>query len=118
MGSSLVAAFCSTVVPAVEGEPAALMGVSAVDLGVPERMGPEAEQVLAAVLGPDFASFGIAERTARLNDRIATGDAAAYELRRLRAQVVALAYGLTKDGRNPLWPAIGYPGPGHAAADR
>lgn len=56
MGSSLVAAFCSTVVPAVEGEPAALMGVSAVDLGVPERMGPEAEQVLAAVLGPDFAS--------------------------------------------------------------
>ena len=47
MGSSLVAAFCATVVPAVEGEPTALMGVSAVDLGVPERMGPEAEQVLA-----------------------------------------------------------------------
>jgi choline dehydrogenase-like flavoprotein len=109
--SSLVAAFCETVVPAVEGEPTALMGASAADLGVPERLGPEAEQALAAVLGPDFASLGIAERTARLNDRVATGDAAAYELRRLRAQVVALAYGLTKDGRNPLWEAIGYPGP-------
>ena len=101
MGSSLVAAFCETVVPAVEGEPTALMGVSAADLGVPERLGPEAEQVLADVLGPDFASLGIAERTARLNDRVAAGDAAAYELRRLRAQVVALSYGLTTEGRNP-----------------
>ena len=55
--AALVDAFCETVVPAVGGEPTALMGVSAADLGVPERIGPEAEQMLAAALGPDFASL-------------------------------------------------------------
>src|SRR5215468_1178195 len=111
MRSALVDAFCETVVPAVEGEPSALLGVSAADLGVPERIGPEAENLLAGALGADFTSLGPEERTDRLNERVAAGDAAAYELRRLRALVVALSYGLTTDGRNPLWAAIGYPGP-------
>ena len=87
------------------------MGVSAVDLGVPERMAPDSESVLLGLLGSDFASLGLASRTARLNARIAAGDQASYELRRLRAQVVALFYGLTERGRNRVWAAIGYPGP-------
>ena len=82
MGSSLVAAFCETVVPAVEGEPTALMGVSAVDLGVPERMWPEAEQVLADVLGPTSLLSGSRSEPAGSTPR-RHGRAAAYELRRL-----------------------------------
>ena len=74
-------------------------------------MSPEADSVLVDLLGADFASLGLADRTVRLNARVATGEQASYELRRLRAEVVALSYGLTEDGRNPLWSAIGYPGP-------
>jgi choline dehydrogenase-like flavoprotein len=111
MSSAVIDAFCEAVVPRVEGQPEALMGVSAVDLGVPERMAPESESVLLRLLGGDFASLGLAERTARLIARIAAGDQASYELRRLRGQVIALYYGLTEQGRNRVWAAIGYPGP-------
>ena len=111
MRSGTIDAFCETVVPGVEGDPLALMGVSALDLGVPERMSPETDSVLVDLLGADFASLGLADRTVRLNSRVATGEQASYELRRLRAEVVALSYGLTEDGHNPLWSAIGYPGP-------
>lgn len=111
MSSGVLEAFCDTVVPALDGEPSALLGVSALDLGVPARMSPEAEAALANALGDDFASLAPADRVVRLNSRVAVGDEASYELRRLRAQVIALTYGLTEDGRNPLWAAIGYPGP-------
>ena len=118
MGSSLVAAFCSTVVPAVEGEPTALMGVSAVDLGVPERMGPEAEQVLAAVLGPDFASLGIAERTARLNDKGRHGRRGG--VRTASTQGSGRGAGVRPDQGRPESALAGdrLPRTGHAATDR
>ena len=61
MRSAAIDAFCETVVPAVGGEPEALMGVSALDLGVPERMAPESESVLLGLLGSDFASLGLAD---------------------------------------------------------
>ena len=109
MRSAVVDAFCETVVPGVEGDPLALMGVSAVDIGVPERMSPETDSVLVDLLGADFASLGLGDRTIRLNTRVATGEQASYELRRLRAEVVALSYGLTEDGRNPLGRLSGTP---------
>jgi choline dehydrogenase-like flavoprotein len=111
VSSGALEAFCDTIVPAADGEPRALLGVSAIDLGVPERMPPEAGAAVANLLGHDFAALEPAHRVIRLNSRIALGDVASYELRRLRAQIIALTYGLTEDGRNPLWPAIGYPGP-------
>lgn len=111
MRSAAIDAFCETIVPATEGEPDDLMGVSAGDLGVPERMAPEIESVLLGLLGSDFASLGLGERTARLNARTTAGDEASYELRRLRAQVIALFYGLTERGRNRVWASLGYPGP-------
>ncbi len=111
MRSALVDAFCETVVPAADGEPRALMGLSAADTGVPEQMAPNAEALLARLLGMQFASLGLRERTARLNERLAADDAGSFELRRLLGQVVALFYGLATGGRNPVWPAIGYPGP-------
>jgi hypothetical protein len=38
--SGVLEAFCDTVVPAFDGEPKGLLGTSALDLGVPERMSP------------------------------------------------------------------------------
>lgn len=111
MPSGVLEAFCDTVVPSVDGEPRGLLGVSALDLGVPERMPPGAETTLASVLGHDFPTLTLADRVVRLNARVGLGDQASYELRRLRAQVVALSYGLTEHGQNPLWASIGYPGP-------
>jgi choline dehydrogenase-like flavoprotein len=109
--SAVVDAFCETVVPAVDGEPTALFGTSATDLGVPGHLGADAAAVLVELLGSDFGALGLVDRTARVNERLAVGDDGSYALRRLKGQVLALSYGLTTNGRNPLWPAIGYPGP-------
>ena len=76
MSSGVLEAFCDTVVPCLDGEPSALLGVSALDLGVPARMSPEAEAALANALGDDFASLAPADRVVRLNSRVAVGDEA------------------------------------------
>ena len=91
MRSAVVDAFCETVVPGVEGDPLALMGVSAVDLGVPERMSPESDSVLVDLLGADFASLGLGDRTVRLNSSRRHG----------RAGVVR-ASPATRRGRRPV----------------
>lgn len=107
----VVEAFCETVVPRVAGDPAGLMALSAVDRGIPASLPADAGATISAALGKDFAVQDNATRDARLLARVADDDATALDLRRLRNTVIALFYGLAEDGQNPVWPAIGYPGP-------
>lgn len=115
MPDQLLRAFCDTVVPAVEGGDdveGAFLRRSASALGIPSALGgPDVERALEA-LGPQFASDTPAGRAGRLREAAGAGGEAGLAVRRLRGQVLALAYGLVDDdGRNPNWEAIGYPGP-------
>ena len=104
-------AFCDTVVPSAAGEPAALMRLSATEAGVADTLAAEAGRLVVSALGQDFADDDEPSRTRRLLRRIGDDDPESRALWRLRAQVLALFYGLADGGCNPTWSAIGYPGP-------
>jgi choline dehydrogenase-like flavoprotein len=106
-----LAAFCDTIVPPAPGEPAALIARSATEAGVIGHLALDAGELIVTTLGRDFADGDEPSRTRKLVHRMGIDDAAAGALRRLRAQVLALFYGLAENGRNPTWDAIGYPGP-------
>ena len=96
-----LAALCETLVP-----PDASLGRSGADVAAELTADPA---VLAA-LGDDFAEQPPSERARRFHEA-ARGDAR-QPLRELKAAVMALVYAAPDEhGRNPTWPALGYPGP-------
>jgi choline dehydrogenase-like flavoprotein len=96
-----VAALCETLVP-----PHASLGRSGADVAD----GLAADAAVLAALGEDFAVQPLSERTRRFREA-ARGDAQ-QPLRELKAAVMALVYAAPDEhGRNPTWPALGYPGP-------
>ncbi|GAA2777146.1 GMC family oxidoreductase [Saccharopolyspora taberi] len=60
----------------------------------------------------DLGSKPLEEREAVLGSVARSGDREAATINALRSNSMLLAYGRTDaEGRNPFWPAIGYPGP-------
>lgn len=116
MTMELLTAFCDTVVPAIAADghdpDGAFLRRPASALGIPEALGgADVERALAA-LGPEFVGDSPAGRAERVRAAAAAAGDDGLAVRRLRAQVLALAYGLVdSSGRNPNWEAIGYPGP-------
>ena len=114
MHEELLTAFCDTVVPAVPADTndaeGAFLRRSASALGIPALLGgPGVDRALSA-LGPEFAGATLSARSESV--RAAADGEHGIAVRRLRSQVLALAYGLVDDSdRNPNWEAIGYPGP-------
>jgi choline dehydrogenase-like flavoprotein len=106
-------AVCDTIVPALDaaaGDPRerAFLARPASELGIAELVDEQVAREALAALGPGFARSEPGGRAARLRD----GAARSLAVRRLRAQTLALFYGLVDaSGRNPSWEAIGYPGP-------
>jgi choline dehydrogenase-like flavoprotein len=114
MSAEVLRAFCDTVVPVVEDDGDDVTGAflrrPASALGIETLLaGPDVERALAA-LGAGFADEPLDARIARVHAAAAGEDGRC--VRRLRSQVLALAYGLVDGGgRNANWEAIGYPGP-------
>ena len=113
-------ALADTFVPAVErdGEPEvrALFARSARDLGLPgllaELAGPRYEPLVAEL---DAARLRRRSTSTSARGRCTSSRAGATErqlLRELKGAVLSLFYALPDEaGRNPNWPALGYPGP-------
>jgi choline dehydrogenase-like flavoprotein len=93
-------------------EPAdALLARPASALGIAALVDPATAEEALAVLG-DVASLTEPERVERLRAVSSRPGPEGFAVRRLRAHVLALFYGLADgEGRNPSWEAIGYPGP-------
>jgi choline dehydrogenase-like flavoprotein len=121
-----LAALCDTFAPALEApdDPAGLYGRSASAMGVPDAI----EQTLAetadeeqlagvralldALAGHDLAGLPQEGREALVHGLMDADPGALAGLSSLRALTFLLFYGLPDEaGRNPNWPAIGYPGP-------
>lgn len=111
-----LAAVCDTWVPSVEApddESAEFYARSATDLGIAERitLDDETRELLDALAGHGFDRATPAERTALLR-RWALHGPHRRAVNELRAAVLGSCYSVPDaDGRNPNWPAIGYPGP-------
>jgi choline dehydrogenase-like flavoprotein len=121
MSAALLAAFADTLVPAVDAkdvdaETTAFLRRSASDLRVPELLAEAVtarhEPVLHALERRGFAGLDLGERTRFLLELGARGGETRQVLRELKGAVLSLFYALPdENGRNPNWPALGYPGP-------
>lgn len=118
---SLLAAFADTLVPSVERddagpETADFLRRSATDFLAPETLagiaGPRHEPLLAELESAGFAELDLGRRTDILLEFGARGREPRQLLRELKGAVMGLFYALSDaEGRNPNWPALGYPGP-------
>jgi len=121
-----LAALCDTFAPALEvpDDPAGLYGRSASAMGIPDAI----EQTLAETAGEeqlagvralldalaahDLPALPQEGREALVHGLMDADPGALAGLSSLRALTFLLFYGLPDEaGRNPNWPAIGYPGP-------
>ena len=123
---SLLAAFADTLVPSIETEnadpeTAAFLRRSATDVLAPETLagiaGPRHEPLLAELESAGFAELDLERRTKILVELGARGGEPRQLLRELKGAMMGLFYALPDaEGRNPNWPALGYPGPLDRAA--
>jgi choline dehydrogenase-like flavoprotein len=118
---SLLAALADTLVPTVERdgaepETAAFLRRSATDF-LPQGTlagiaSPRHEPLLAQLESAGFAELDLERRTEILIELGASGGEPRQLLRELKGAVMGLFYALPDaEGRNPNWPALGYPGP-------
>jgi choline dehydrogenase-like flavoprotein len=119
---ALLVALADTLVPAVaaegDDEVAAFRRRAAGDLGVAEILAPglaTAQDEFLEELGAlGFADMDLPARTAFLHG-LAEDPARRQALRELKLAVMGVFYALPdEDGRNPSWPALGFPGPASA----
>jgi choline dehydrogenase-like flavoprotein len=119
--AALLAAFADTLVPKVEWEAvtpeaAAFLRRAATEVIPPDVLGGIAgaqhEPLLAELEGMGFAGQDIEARTRVLRSLGDRGGETQQLLRELKGAVMGLFYALPDGaGRNPNWPALGYPGP-------
>ena len=118
---ALLALIADTLVAPVEpgdadAETAAFLRRSASDLGLAELVDDAStaryERVLAALIEGGFAGLDLEGRTRMLRELGERGGETRQLLRELQGAIFGLFYSLPdRDGGNPSWPALGYPGP-------
>jgi len=112
--SATLAALADALVPAVDRDGDAFFALSASDLGLAELLDgvatPRYEPLLAELESRRFADLDLDARTAALHEVAAGG--LRQLLRELKGATLGAFYAAPDaDGRNPAWPAVGYPGP-------
>jgi choline dehydrogenase-like flavoprotein len=115
-----LAALADTLVPAIEREAGgqavrAFFARSGSDLGLPALLadvaGPRHEPLLRLLEAHGFAGLDLEGRTQALHE-LAAEEATRQLLRELKGATLSAFYALPDgEGRNPNWPALGYPGP-------
>jgi choline dehydrogenase-like flavoprotein len=102
----------------VEGDmaAAAFLRRSASDAGVPAKLegmvGDGFDALLSELASCGFATASDTERLAILREIGDRKGEARQQLRELKGAVTGCYYGIADaEGRNPVWPALGYPGP-------
>jgi choline dehydrogenase-like flavoprotein len=118
--TATLTALVDTFVPSVQREAGdelarAFFARSGSEIGLSELLagiaGPRHEPLLEALEAQGFAELGLDERTRALHG-LAGGEPGRQLLRELKGAVLSLFYALPDaEGRNPNWPALGYPGP-------